>query len=292
MKPAAHRSAVSSRRAFLQRAGLFTSGLLAAPLIVPGRVLGADGAVPPSERIVLGAIGIGNRGSYVLDCFVHEPGVQFVAICDVKENRRKAVKKMADDLNGNQDCAMYRDLRELLARADIDAVLIATGPNWHAAASILAAEAGKDVYWEAEAGDVMPPMSCGEDSAASGGFFVWMPAKPGERASSRVGSATWEMRVEKAGKYYLWGRILAPTPENDSFYLHVFDDDGELIEPTTWPTGTRKQWQWIRVTLERTKSPMPITLPAGPVSLQLRVREAGTKIDRMFITSEAAAEPH
>jgi hypothetical protein len=151
--------------------------------------------------------------------------------------------------------------------------------------------AGKDVYWEAEAGDVTPPMSCGEDSAASDNLFVWMLARPGERASSRLGSATWEMRVEEAGPYYLWGRVLAPTPENDSFYLHVFNDDGELIEPTTWPTGTHKQWKWIRVTLEKTKPPMPISLPAGTVNLQIRVREAGTKIDRLFLTPQAAAEP-
>jgi hypothetical protein len=137
-----------SRRSFLKRAGAAAGGVLAAPYFIPARALGRDGAVAPSERIVLGAIGIGNRGSYVLDCFVHEPGVQFVAICDVKEVRRLAVKKKADDQYGNQDCAMYRDLRELLARPDIDAVLIATGPNWHATAAILAANAGKDVYCE------------------------------------------------------------------------------------------------------------------------------------------------
>jgi len=148
MKKANQLSNAVSRRAFLQRAGAATGGLLTLPYFVPASALGADGSVPPSERIVLGAIGIGNRGSYVLDCFVHEPGVQFVAICDVKERRRQAVKKMADDLYGNQDCAMYRDLRELLARPDIDAVLIATGPNWHAAAATLAANAGKDVYCE------------------------------------------------------------------------------------------------------------------------------------------------
>ena len=148
MKKANQLSNAVSRRAFLQRAGAATGGLLTLPYFIPASALGADGSVPPSERIVLGAIGIGNRGSYVLDCFVHEPGVQFVAICDVKERRRQAVKKMADDLYGNQDCAMYRDLRELLARPDIDAVLIATGPNWHAAAATLAANAGKDVYCE------------------------------------------------------------------------------------------------------------------------------------------------
>ena len=71
-----------------------------------------------------------------------------MAVCDVKADRREAVKKMADAKYGNQDCATYRDFRELLARDDIDAVLIATGPNWHATASILAAKAGKDVYCE------------------------------------------------------------------------------------------------------------------------------------------------
>jgi hypothetical protein len=119
-----------------------------APQIIPGAVLGKDGGVAPSERIVMGGIGIGNRGSYDLDCFLPQTDVQFVAICDIKEARRKAVKARADARYNNQDCAMYRDLRELLARSDIDAVLIATGPNWHATAAILAAKAGKDVYCE------------------------------------------------------------------------------------------------------------------------------------------------
>jgi hypothetical protein len=136
-----------NRRRFLQRV-VQAGSLLALPQIVPGSVLGLNGATSPSERIVLGAIGIGNRGSYVLGCFLHEPDVRFVAIADVKAARREAVKKMADSQYGNQDCAMHQDLRELLAREDIDAVLIATGPNWHGVASMLAAQAGKDVYCE------------------------------------------------------------------------------------------------------------------------------------------------
>ena len=136
-----------NRRGFL-KAALQAGALISLPQIIPGSVLGLNGAVAPSERIILGAIGIGNRGSYDLGCFLREPDVQFVAICDVKENRRQAVKKLADTQYGNTDCSMYRDLRELLARNDIDAVLIATGPNWHALASIMAAKAGKDVYCE------------------------------------------------------------------------------------------------------------------------------------------------
>lgn len=137
-----------TRRAFLKRAATAATGVVAVPCFIPARARGRDGNVAPSNRIVLGAIGIGNRGTYVLECFVHEPGVQFVAICDVKEARRQAVKQKADEQYGNHDCAMYRDLRELLVRPDIDAVLIATGPNWHAVAASLAAEAGKDVYCE------------------------------------------------------------------------------------------------------------------------------------------------
>jgi hypothetical protein len=74
--------------------------------------------------------------------------VRFVAVCDVKGERRKVVKEMVDTRYGNRDCATYIDLRELLARRDIDAVLIATGPSWHGTAAILAAQAGKDVYCE------------------------------------------------------------------------------------------------------------------------------------------------
>jgi predicted dehydrogenase len=135
------------RRGFL-KTGLTAGAALAVPHVILGAALGKDGAVPPSERIVLGGIGIGSRGSYDLGCFLQEPDVQFVAVCDVKAARRDAVKRMADAKYGNQDCTTYCDLRELLARGDLDAVLIATGPNWHATAAILAANAGKDVYCE------------------------------------------------------------------------------------------------------------------------------------------------
>jgi hypothetical protein len=136
-----------NRRRFLKRA-VQAGALLGVPYVIPGVVLGKDGAVAASERIVLGGIGIGNRGGYVLGCFLHEPDLQCVAVCDVRASRRKAVKEMVDGRYGNKDCATYIDMRELLARSDIDAVLIATGPNWHATASTLAANAGKDVYCE------------------------------------------------------------------------------------------------------------------------------------------------
>lgn len=137
-----------SRRHFLRRA-VWATGAVAAPLIVPGSALGLNGTVPASERIILGGIGIGGRGSGVLNWMLPERDVQFVAVCDAKKSQREAVKRMVDNKYGNSDCATYRDIREFLAqRADIDALLIATGDRWHALASVMAMRAGKDVYSE------------------------------------------------------------------------------------------------------------------------------------------------
>jgi hypothetical protein len=136
------------RRRFVKHslAAMGAAGL--APTIIPSSAMGRDGAVAPSERVIVGGIGIGNRGTYDLGCFLEMKDVQFAAVCDVKEVRRVAVKKRADELYGNQSCLMIKDFRELLDRPDIDAVLIATGPNWHATMAMHAAKAGKDMYCE------------------------------------------------------------------------------------------------------------------------------------------------
>jgi predicted dehydrogenase len=138
----------TNRRRFLQQLAT-ASALVAAPWIVPASALGLEGAVAPSERIVLGGIGIGGRGSGVLQWMLPEKDVQFVAVCDARKSQQDLVKAKVDSHYGNQDCRTYRDIREFLtARTDIDAVLIATGDRWHALASILAMRAGKDVYSE------------------------------------------------------------------------------------------------------------------------------------------------
>lgn len=136
-----------SRRHALQ-AGLSAGAAFAVPTIIPSSALGLDGAVAPSERIVVGGIGIGRRGEYDLSCFLEQPDVVFAAIADVKQGRREAVKKIADTKHGTPNCTMHRDFREVLDRKDIDAVLIATGPNWHGLMATLAAKAGKDIYCE------------------------------------------------------------------------------------------------------------------------------------------------
>ncbi len=122
------------------------------PYIIPAKALGRDGAVAPSEKITLGVIGIGPRCTYDLQSMLTLPDVQSVAIADVQASRRDAGKKLVDGHYGNSDCKLYRDFREVLDRKDIDAVIVATGDRWHADASILAAQAGKDVYSEKPCG--------------------------------------------------------------------------------------------------------------------------------------------
>ncbi len=123
--------------------------MLAAPYIVPASVLGRNGATPPSEKIVVGGIGIGGRGTHDLKWMLPEKDVQFVAVCDAQKERQDAVKKLVDETYGNTDCAVYGDMVEFLVkRNDIDAVLIATGDRWHALAAIMAMRAGKDVFSE------------------------------------------------------------------------------------------------------------------------------------------------
>ncbi|MGA2497163.1 MAG: Gfo/Idh/MocA family oxidoreductase [Tepidisphaeraceae bacterium] len=136
-----------SRRRLLTTAAQ-ASALLAIPQFIPSSALGKDGAIAPSERIAVGCIGIGNRGSYDLTCFLGEADAQVMAVCDVRGVNRDRAKRTIDAKYGNTDCKTYIDLREILAREDLDAVLIATGPNWHCTASCLAANAGKDVYSE------------------------------------------------------------------------------------------------------------------------------------------------
>ncbi len=140
-------SAVLPRRRFLKTAAQ-TGALLTVPQFIPGRALGKEGVPSPSNRLVMGGIGIGNRGRTDLGCFLKEPECQVVAVCDAQADRRERVKQMIDEAYGNQDCRILRDMHELLAREDIDAVLITTGDRWHTMASITAAKAGKDIYCE------------------------------------------------------------------------------------------------------------------------------------------------
>jgi predicted dehydrogenase len=140
-----------SRRDFLIST---TTAAAAASLatVIQSSAAGREGNVARSEKINLGIVGIGPRCTYDLKAILPFDDVRCIAIADVQASRRDLGTALVDGHYGNGDCMLYRDFRELLDRKDIDAVLIATGDRWHAAASILAAEAGKDVYSEKPCG--------------------------------------------------------------------------------------------------------------------------------------------
>jgi len=131
-----------SRRRFLKRIALAGAAAVGAPYVVPARVLGRDGQVPPSETITLGAIGLG----FAWQSGMAFDGVRLLAVCDVQRSRLSSAKSQVDKHYRNRDCQACGDFREVIGRDDIDAVYIATPDHWHAPITIAAARAGKHIY--------------------------------------------------------------------------------------------------------------------------------------------------
>jgi predicted dehydrogenase len=132
------------RRSFLKRAAV-VGGLTAFPAIVPSTVFGQNA---PSNRIVMGFIGVGGQGRGDLGGFLGFDEVRAVAVCDVVDAHARTAKNKVDSHYGNKDCTMTRDFREVVSRDDVDAIFIGTPDHWHAIISIAAMKNGKDVYCE------------------------------------------------------------------------------------------------------------------------------------------------
>ena len=140
-----------TRRDFLKGTVVAVAG----PWVMASSALGAEERPAPSERIVMGCIGVGGMGTGNMRGFLANPDVQVVAVCDVDAKRRQAATRglelhYAEQLRKGtyKGPAAYNDFRELLAREDIDAVSIATPDHWHCLLGIAAAQAGKDMYIE------------------------------------------------------------------------------------------------------------------------------------------------
>jgi Oxidoreductase family, NAD-binding Rossmann fold/Oxidoreductase family, C-terminal alpha/beta domain len=143
-----------TRREMLRRTAV-AAGSFAAPLVIRGSVLGADGATAPSNRLTIGSIGVGIMGQGHFGIISGYPDVQLVALSDVDSWRRDKVTKTLQAAYGKKQPSglfhgfkAYNDFRDLLARDDIDAVIIAPGERWHPAITVRAAAAGKDIYCE------------------------------------------------------------------------------------------------------------------------------------------------
>ena len=138
-----------SRRTFLKG----VAATVAMPYAVSSRALGADLKPSPSNRLTMGFIGIGGMGGGQLGAFLGSDKVQVLAVCEVSKSTLEAGRAQVEQRYAQESkagtykgCTAYNNFQELLARDDIDAVLIATPDHWHALIAIEAARAGKDIY--------------------------------------------------------------------------------------------------------------------------------------------------
>jgi predicted dehydrogenase len=150
MKPYQHPRTTSGSYGFTRRKFLAASGLalLSLPSIIPASALGNSTRPAPSNRVVLGCIGTGGQGRGDMSNFLNQNDAQVVAVCDVKTDQAEQARAQVNQRYKNQDCAIYKDFRELVARKDIDACLIATPDHWHVLTALAAVRAGKDIYLE------------------------------------------------------------------------------------------------------------------------------------------------
>ncbi len=132
-----------NRRSFLRGTVAVAGAAVTLPTIVPATVFGAHA---PSNRIAMGAIGVGSQGTGDMRGFLSKSQVQMVAVCDVDKGNLNNAKKIVDQKYANSDCATHVDFRELIGRGDLDAVQLAMPDHWHAIPAIEAARAGLDIH--------------------------------------------------------------------------------------------------------------------------------------------------
>ena len=138
----------TNRRRFLRKAATAVFGVTVLPSIIPASALGKDGHVPPSDRIVMGAIGVGSMGTGNMINSLKKNEVRYVAVCDVDLKRSEKARLLVNQTYKNSDCREYSDFREFLENEELDAVCIGLPDHWHAIISIAVANKGIDIYGE------------------------------------------------------------------------------------------------------------------------------------------------
>jgi predicted dehydrogenase len=222
-----------TRRDFLKGAAATAAGVIAAPTIITSTALGSAKRSSANERINMGVIGCGERGCYVMKAFLAQPDTHVVAVCDVFRPKRLLGQEIVNTQYGNRDCAAYVDFLELLARPDIDAVLIATGDNWHSGVSIMAARAGKDIYCEKPLSvTLMESRAVSDEMKRLGRIF-----QCGTQRRS-VGHFIFAVNLARSGKL---GRIKEMQAEQSPGWIQGYD----TILPEE-PEPQREEFDWNR----------------------------------------------
>ena len=158
----------TSRRAFL-RSGVLTAASI--PIILPSRLFGQD---TPSKKITLGFIGMGIHGvGRNLTSFLNQPDVKVLAVCDVWKHKAESAKQQVDLSTKTSDCKAYQDFREVIARDDIDAIVISTPDHWHVPLSMAALSAGKDVFCEKPSLTIREGRELVDEVAKHNAVFQW-----------------------------------------------------------------------------------------------------------------------
>lgn len=226
-----------SRRRFLKRA-LLTTAAVAAPCVLPAGALGKGGVRPPSDRINMGFTGLGGQGgghlfggawTYLPGGYLGRDDVQVMAVCDVRRDRADAgkarvEKHYADKFGqGNYSgCGAYQDFREMIARKDIDAVLVAVSYHANANLALLAMRAGKDVYSEKP---TSPTIRAGRALVEA------------SRAYGRVYQGGTQQRSEYGGKFRKAVELVRGGRIGRLKQVYAYQGGGAIMPP---PSSARK----------------------------------------------------
>lgn len=222
-----------SRRRFVQKTARILGAAATLPYLIPASALGRNGFVPPSERITMGFIGVGGQGSghllggawtYLAGGYTARKDVQVLAVCDVWRDRREnacaRVNRHYSDTYGQGKyvaCEAYTDFRQVLARPDIDAVLIASPAHWHATMAIMAAQAGKDIY-------------CEKPSAVT--IREGQAVRAAVRRYGRVYQAGTQQRSEYGGKFRLACELVRNGRIGKLKEIYAYREGGTIAWPT------------------------------------------------------------
>jgi len=243
---------VITRRRFMKIVTGVSVAAMGFPYVVASSALGKAGGVAASNCITLGFIGVGSHGIGMnLRTFLGNADAQAVAVCDVDTNNLNKARDIVNQKYGNQDCATYKDFREVIARDDIDAVMISTPDHWHVPIAIAAAKAGKDVECEKPTLTVAEGRALVETMKRYGRIFQWSTE---DRSVYEYHRMCELVRNGRIGEVHTVHVELPSGPHNpgDPTPLPVPEGlDYEMwLGPARWAPYTKDKihyhWRWIQ----------------------------------------------